>query len=179
MNVIETDLPGVVIVEPRVFGDPRGFFLETWHQARFAAHPQLPRTFVQDNHSRSIRGVLRGMHLQVRHPQGKLVRVSRGCTFDVAADVDPTSRTFGRWVGVELSDVNHRQLYIPPGYAHGFCVLSEFADFEYKCTQFYHPEDERGIAWNDEQLAIDWPIKHPTLSNRDAANPTLHEFLKS
>lgn len=178
MNVIETDLPGVVIVEPRVFGDARGFFLETWHQERFAKHPLLPNTFVQDNHSRSARGVLRGLHVQVRHPQGKLVRVAHGSVFDVAADIDPNSTTFGRWVGVELSDTNHRQLYIPPGYAHGFCVLSETADFEYKCTDFYHPDDERGIAWNDEQLGIDWPVAHPTLSKRDVANPTLKEFLK-
>jgi dTDP-4-dehydrorhamnose 3,5-epimerase len=178
MNVVETPLPGVVIVEPRVFGDERGFFLETWQQRRYGEHPALPDCFVQDNHSRSGRGVLRGMHLQMRLPQGKLVRVTRGAVWDVAADVNPDSATFGRWFGIELSDTNHRQLYIPPGYAHGFYVLSAIADFEYKCTEYYHADDERGIAWNDADLAIDWPLTGaPILSTRDAANPPLATYL--
>lgn len=175
MNIIETRLPGVCIIEPKVHGDARGFFLESFHVERYrAAGITLP--FVQDNHSRSRRGVLRGLHAQQPHPQGKLVRVSRGAVFDVAVDIDPRSPTFGQWVGVELSDVNHRQLWIPPGYAHGFQVLSESADFEYKCTDYYHPEAETGVIWNDPDLRIDWPIRDPILSPKDLELPTLAEI---
>ncbi|MDQ7010479.1 MAG: dTDP-4-dehydrorhamnose 3,5-epimerase, partial [Mariprofundaceae bacterium] len=151
MKVVETALPGVLVVEPDVHGDARGFFLETFHEARYAQHgiPGNDLHFVQDNHSRSRRGVLRGLHFQTKHPQGKLVSVAAGTVFDVTVDVRTGSPTFGRWMGVELSDENHRQLWIPPGFAHGFCVLSETADFQYKCTDFYDPKDEAGIVWND------------------------------
>lgn len=176
MNVIETVLPGVLIVEPKVFGDQRGFFLETFQVERYReAGIALP--FVQDNHSRSPRGVLRGLHFQRTRPQGKLVSVSRGAVYDVAVDIDPASPTCGRFVGVELNDENHRQLWIPPGYAHGFCVLSEIADFQYKCTDFYLPEDEGGLIWNDPELQIPWPVEAPQLSAKDQRNPTLRELL--
>lgn len=175
MNIIETRLPGVRIIEPKVHGDARGFFVETFQVARYRdAGIDLP--FVQDNHSRSGRGVLRGLHAQQPYAQGKLVRVSRGAVYDVAVDIDPRSATFGQWVGVELSDSNHRQLWIPPGYAHGFQVLSEIADFEYKCTELYHPETETGVIWNDPDLAIEWPIREPQLSPKDLKLPTLAEI---
>ena len=175
MKVIETILPGVLIIEPKVFGDARGFFVESFQVERYRdAGITLP--FVQDNHSRSRRGVLRGLHFQRTRPQGKLVRASRGAVYDVAVGIDPASATFGRYVGVELNDENHRQLWIPPGYAHGFCVLSEVADFEYKCTDFYFPEDEGGLAWNDPDVGIPWPIEAPLLSEKDLKNPGLREL---
>ncbi|HXH03637.1 MAG TPA: dTDP-4-dehydrorhamnose 3,5-epimerase [Candidatus Competibacteraceae bacterium] len=172
MNIIETELPGVLLLEPRVFGDQRGFFLETYRHnlLREAGVPD----FVQDNHSRSRRGVLRGLHYQLVQPQGKLVRVARGRVFDVAVDVRRGSPSFGRWVGVELDDLAHRQLYIPPGFAHGFVVLSEEADFIYKCTDYYHPQSERGVAWNDPDIGIAWPLTEVSLSDKDARNPRLH-----
>jgi len=175
MKVIETVLPGVLIVEPKVFGDARGFFLETFHKQRYAecGVPGEGLEFVQDNHSRSRKGVLRGLHFQLENPQGKLVSAGTGSVFDVAADVNPDSVTFGQWVGVELSEENHRQLWIPPGYAHGFCVLSEVADFQYKCTALYHPESDSGVAWDDPTLAIDWPIDEPLLSDKDKGHPQL------
>lgn len=175
MKVIETKLPGVLIIEPKVFGDVRGFFKETFHAGRYAEAgiPGEGLRFVQDNHSRSGRGVLRGLHFQLEYPQGKLVSVSSGAVFDVAADVRPGSPTFGQWVGVELSAENHRQLWVPPGYAHGFCVLSESADFQYKCTDLYHPEDESGVVWNDPDLAIDWPVSEPLVSEKDRKLPQL------
>lgn len=176
MKVIETKLPGVCIIEPRVFGDDRGFFQETFQVERYRAEAGIDLAFVQDNHSRSTRGVLRGLHAQSRHPQGKLVRVARGEVFDVAVDIDPASPTFGQWVGSVLSDANARQLWIPPGYAHGFVVLSELADFEYKCTDFYHPDDEIGVVWNDSELGIDWPIQDPLVSDKDRRLPTLREL---
>jgi dTDP-4-dehydrorhamnose 3,5-epimerase len=171
MNVIETVLPGVLILEPKVHGDSRGFFQETW-RADVCSSLGIP-VFVQDNHSRSSRGVLRGLHAQRMRPQGKLVRVSRGSVFDVAADINPQSPTFGQYVGVELNDENHRQFYVPPGYAHGFCVLSDIADFLYKCTDYYQPNDEIGVVWNDPDLAIAWPMREPLLSPKDLALPTL------
>lgn len=175
MKVTETDLPGVLIIEPKVFGDARGFFKETFQAERYReAGITLP--FVQDNHSRSQRGVLRGLHLQKSRPQGKLVSCSRGLVYDVAVDVDPSSDTFGRYVGVELSEDNHRQLWIPPGYAHGFCVVSDVADFQYKCTDLYFPEDEGGLIWNDPEVAIDWPITSPALSAKDEQLPTLRDL---
>jgi dTDP-4-dehydrorhamnose 3,5-epimerase len=174
MKIIATTLPGVLIVEPQVFGDPRGFFLESYHQARYV-QAGIPGGFVQDNHSRSRRGVLRGLHYQLRQPQGKLVGVMRGRVFDVAVDIRRGSPTFGRWEGVLLDDDNHRQLYIPPGYAHGFCVLSESADFVYKCTDYYHPESECGIVWNDPAIGITWPELTYTLSEKDANLPRLAE----
>lgn len=176
MNVIDTELPGVKIIEPRVHGDGRGFFVETFQAKRYAEAAGIDLPFVQDNHSRSRRGVLRGLHLQTRRPQGKLVRVARGEVFDVAADIDPKSPTFGRWVGVTLSDTNHRQLWVPAGYAHGFVVLSETADFEYKCTDYYDPEAETGARWDDPQLAIAWPIPDPILSEKDKRLPSLDQI---
>jgi dTDP-4-dehydrorhamnose 3,5-epimerase len=176
VKVIETSLPGVLIIEPRVHGDDRGFFVETFQAERYTREIGVALPFVQDNHSRSVRGVLRGLHLQRRHAQGKLVRVARGEVFDVAVDIDPKSGTFGRWVGATLSDFNHRQLWIPPGYAHGFLVLSELADFEYKCTDYYHPEDEIGVIWNDPDIGITWPLDNPTLSAKDLALPALRDL---
>lgn len=176
MKVIETALPGVLIIEPKVFGDHRGFFIETFQVERYReAGIALP--FVQDNHSRSPRGVLRGLHFQRTRPQGKLVSVSRGAVYDVAVDIDPKSPTCGQFVGVELNDENHRQLWIPPGYAHGFCVLSEMADFQYKCTDLYFPEDEGGLLWNDPDVGIPWPEHSPRLSSKDQDNPCLRQLL--
>lgn len=176
MNVIETALPGVLIIEPKVFGDQRGFFLETFQLERYReAGIDLP--FVQDNHSRSAAGVLRGLHFQRSRPQGKLVSCSRGAVWDVAVDINPDSPTCGQFVGVELNDENHRQLWIPPGYAHGFCVLSEIADFQYKCTDFYCPQDEGGLLWNDPDVGIEWPVSDPQLSAKDVRNPTLRQLL--
>ena len=172
MNVAPTGLPGVIVLEPRVFEDPRGFFFESYHAERYA-RAGLPEHFVQDNHSRSIPGALRGLHYQLRHPQGKLVRVLRGAIWDVAVDIRRGSPTFGRWVAVELSADNKRQLYVPPGFAHGFCVPTEESEVEYKCTAFYVSEDERGIAWNDPALGIAWPITTPLLSDKDRAFPRL------
>ena len=173
MKVTRTDLPGVLMIEPKMFGDNRGFFLETFHLQRYAEMAGIRQPFVQDNHSRSQRGVLRGLHLQKRHPQGKLVRVARGEVFDVVADIDPRSPTFARWVGIALSEENGRQVWIPPGYAHGFVTVSEVADFEYKCTDFYDPESEAGVIWNDPDLAIEWPCETPLVSSKDMKLPTL------
>jgi dTDP-4-dehydrorhamnose 3,5-epimerase len=173
VKVTATDLPGVLIIEPRVFGDERGFFLEAFQAERYRLEAGISLAFVQDNHSRSRRGVLRGLHAQKEHAQGKLVRVARGETFDVAVDIEPRSPTFGRWIGVTLSDTNHRQLWIPPGYAHGFGVVSEIADVEYKCTAYYQAQSEVGVIWNDPDLAIPWPIGSPTLSEKDKRLPTL------
>ncbi|KPU52842.1 dTDP-4-dehydrorhamnose 3,5-epimerase [Pseudomonas fluorescens] len=176
MKVIETALAGVLIIEPKVFGDQRGFFLETFQTVRYReAGIELP--FVQDNHSRSQRGVLRGLHFQRTRPQGKLVSVSWGSVYDVAVDINPDSPTCGQFVGVELNDENHRQLWVPPGYAHGFCVLSEVADFQYKCTDLYHPEDEGGLIWSDPDVNIPWPVETPKLSAKDQCNPTLRQLL--
>jgi dTDP-4-dehydrorhamnose 3,5-epimerase len=168
MNLIETALPGVVIIEPKVFGDERGYFLETWNQARYAS-AGLPATFVQDNLSFSRRGVLRGLHFQNPNAQGKLVHVLQGEVYDVAVDIRLGSPTFGHWVAERLSAENKRQLYIPPGFAHGFCVVSETALFAYKCTDLYHPQTEGSVLWNDPDLAIPWPIADPELSNKDRA----------
>lgn len=175
MNIIETILPGVLIIEPDVFGDSRGFFLEIYQQQRYT-EAGITDLFIQDNHSHSARGVLRGLHLQINRPQGKLVWVDNGSVFDVAVDINPESDTCGQHVALELSDENHTQMYIPPGYAHGFLVLSETADFYYKCTEYYYPDDQGGIIWNDPDLNIDWPIKNPELSARDQQLPTLQEF---
>ena len=175
MKIIETALPGALIIEPRVFGDSRGFFLETYQADRYR-EIGISLPFVQDNHSRSQRGVLRGLHFQRKRPQGKLVRVSRGAVFDVTVDINPHSPTCGKFVAVELSDDNHRQIWIPPGYAHGFCVLSEVADFEYKCTDYYDPNDEGGIIWNDSEIGIDWPIANPILSQKDTRLPGLKDL---
>lgn len=177
MKVTRTKLDGVLILEPQVFRDERGFFLESYNRKRYGDIPGLDLEFVQDNHSHSKKNVLRGLHLQRRHPQGKLVRVVTGRVWDVAVDVNPDSATFRQWVGVELTESNHLQFYIPPGFAHGFCVLSDSADFEYKCTEFYHPDDELGLLWNDPELGIRWPVSNPVLSARDAANRPLRSAL--
>lgn len=171
MQLAETAIPEVLIIEPRVFGDARGFFMETWN-ARTFAEAGLDLQFVQDNHSRSAAGTLRGLHYQIRHPQGKLVRVTVGEVFDVAVDLRRGSATFGRWVGERLSAENKRMLWVPPGFAHGFLVFSEAAEFQYKCTDFYAPEHERCIRWDDPDLAIDWPLpggRVPLVSEKDAA----------
>lgn len=177
MKVTETALPGVRIIDPRVHGDARGFFVETFQLERYRSEAGIEQAFVQDNHSRSTRGVLRGLHAQRIRAQGKLVRVARGRVFDVAADINPASPTFSHWIGVELSDENCRQLWIPPGYAHGFLVLSDFADFEYKCTEYYEPGSEIGVIWNDPDLGIEWPASvEPRLSAKDLALPRLSEL---
>ena len=176
MRFLKTELTDVVLVEPDVFRDSRGLFLETHHQEKYAAGGIGVR-FVQDNYSRSIRGTLRGLHYQRAHPQGKLVSVLEGAVFDVAVDIRRGSPTFGRWMGLELSAENGRQLYLPPGLAHGFCVLTETAGFYYKCTEFYAPADERGIIWNDPGLKIDWPFAAPLLSAKDSAYKTLAEIM--
>ena len=174
MKVLPTELPGVVIVEPVVHRDSRGFFLETYNERRYR-EAGIAATFVQDNHSRSAQGTVRGLHFQLRRMQGKLVRAVAGAMFDVAVDVRRGSPTFGRWVGAELSAENFRQIYIPPGFAHGFCVVSPVAQVEYKCTDVYDPASEVGIAWDDQALAIPWPVKAPVLSPRDSRHPTLAE----
>ena len=174
MRVIETTLPGVLIVEPDVFEDSRGFFFESYSLQKYAEHG-ISDTFVQDNHSLSVRGTLRGLHYQAEPGQAKLVRVARGSVFDVAVDIRWGSPTFGKWVGVELSADNRRQLYIPVGFAHGFCVTSEVAEFLYKCSSYYAPDLERGIAWDDPALAIAWPADAPILSDRDRRHPRLAE----
>ena len=174
MKIVETTLPGVLIIEPRVFGDARGFFLESWNAQSFA-NAGLAMDFVQDNHSRSARGVLRGLHYQLENPQGKLVRVTQGAVFDVAVDIRRSSPHFGQWTGVELSAVNHRMLWIPPGFAHGFMVMSETADFLYKCTTLYHQPSDRSLRWNDPAIGIAWPDvgTEPLLSAKDEAAPLL------
>ena len=177
MNVIETILPGVLIIEPILFGDERGFFLETFSKERYLEQTGISVDFVQDNHSRSKRGVLRGLHLQKTKPQGKLVRVSRGKVYDIAVDVSLNSPTFGKWVGVTLDDEKCKQFYIPPGYAHGFLVLSEIADFEYKCTEYYDPTDETGIRFDDKDLGINWGTTDVTVSEKDLKLPSLQEFI--
>jgi dTDP-4-dehydrorhamnose 3,5-epimerase len=175
MKVTETTLPGVLIIEPRVFGDARGFFLETWHQARYREFG-LPAQFVQDNLSFSARGTLRGLHFQNPHAQGKLISVLQGEVFDVTVDIRVGSPTFGRWVGVVLSGDNRRQLYVPEGFAHGFCVMSKDALFTYKCTDFYAPQAEGGILWSDPDIGIDWPTRAPLLSEKDEEYPVLKEI---
>jgi dTDP-4-dehydrorhamnose 3,5-epimerase len=172
MRVVPTDLPEVLIVEPRMHGDPRGFFYESFQATRYA-EAGIPGPFVQDNLSRSVRGTLRGLHFQEPWAQGKLVQVLRGTVWDVAVDVRRGSPRFGRWVGVELSETTPRQLWVPPGFAHGFCVLSDSADFFYTCTELYAPECERSIAWNDPVIGIPWPIAEPLLSAKDRAAPRL------
>jgi len=170
MQAVNTELPGMIILEPKVFGDPRGFFFESFNARRFADATGLQREFVQDNHSRSAKGVLRGLHYQVQQAQGKLVRVTTGEVYDVAVDLRRSSPTFGKWAGNLLSAENKRQLWVPEGFAHGFVVLSEFAEFLYKTTDYYAPEHERCIRWDDPTLAIDWPLDGaPQLSAKDQA----------
>lgn len=179
MNVTTTNLSGVLVIEPKIFADPRGYFLEIFQSQRYQeAGINLP--FIQDNISCSIKGVLRGLHYQLKHPQGKLVFVVSGEVFDVAVDVRLGSPTFGQWFGLILNDKNHKQLYIPPGFAHGFCVLSEKAVFCYKCTDFYYPDDDYGMAWNDPAIAIKWPLTmEPLLSKKDTVYDCLHDIPKN
>jgi dTDP-4-dehydrorhamnose 3,5-epimerase len=177
MQVIDTAIPDVKIIQPKVFGDHRGFFFESWNQDAFDK-AGLPLRFVQDNHSRSAQGILRGLHYQLIKPQGKLVRIVAGAVFDVAVDMRRSSPSFGKSVGVELSAENHRMLWVPPGFAHGFLVLSNSADFVYKCTDFYTPEHERSLLWNDPALKIDWPLepgRSPVLASKDAAGELLKD----
>ncbi len=176
MKFVPTQIPDVILIEPDVHRDARGFFLETWHQRKYA-EGGITGPFVQDNHSHSRKGALRGLHAQRERPQGKLVRVVAGEVFDVAVDIRRGSPTFGKWVGDRLSGENLRQLWIPPGFAHGFCVLSELVHLEYKCTDFYDASDEIAVAWNDPEIGIEWPIAAPTLSAKDAAAPTLASIL--
>lgn len=176
MNVIATHIPGVLILEPRIFGDDRGFFFESFNERLFEEKTGAKPAFVQDNHSRSARNVLRGLHYQIRQPQGKLVRVISGEVFDVAVDIRKSSPTFGKWVGASLSAENKRQIWMPPGFAHGFLVLSEYAEFLYKTTDYWAPEHERIIIWNDPTLAIEWPISgEPTLAAKDKLGRRLAE----
>ena len=179
MRIDKTAIDGVLVLEPALFGDERGFFMESFNQRLFDDAVGHPVAFVQDNHSRSARGVLRGLHFQrAPHAQGKLVRVSAGAVFDVAVDIRPGSASYGRWVGIELSAANHRQMWIPPGLAHGFLVLSDSADFLYKTTDYYAPQAEGGLRWDDPALAISWPDAGvpPLLSAKDAAAPGLHDL---
>ena len=174
LNVIETLLPGVVVLEPEVLADERGFFMETYHAARFR-QLGIEAVFVQDNHSRSMRGVLRGLHYQEPNAQGKLVRCTRGALYDVAVDIRVGSPHFGKWVGADLTEENKRMLWVPPGFAHGFCALTDNADMVYKCTALYDAQSDRSILWNDSDLGIKWPIARPLLSPKDAAAPRLKE----
>jgi len=178
MKVTETRVQGVKLIEPKVFGDERGFFLETFQKERYKALLDIDLDFVQDNHSRSSQGVLRGLHFQTSRPQGKLVRVVRGEVFDVAVDIRPGSPTFGQWAGVYLSEENKNQFWVPPGLAHGFVVISEFADFEYKCTDYYDPQNEGCLLWNDPELNIEWPVTEPLLSSKDAQGKLFRELFK-
>jgi dTDP-4-dehydrorhamnose 3,5-epimerase len=175
LKVEKTPLPGVVLITPKVFEDDRGFFMETFNQAGYS-DAGLPDSFVQDNHSRSIKGVLRGLHYQYPQWQGKLVRVISGTIYDVAVDIRQDSPGYGKWYGVYLDDEKRQQLYIPPGYAHGFCVVSDFADVSYKCTSLYKSQDDAGIRWNDPDIAIDWPVTDPLISVKDKTAPCLSEI---
>jgi dTDP-4-dehydrorhamnose 3,5-epimerase len=176
LHVTATAIPDLLVLEPQVFGDARGFFFESFNQQEFYRATGLNLNFVQDNHSRSAKGVLRGLHYQVQQPQGKLVRVVRGAVFDVAVDIRKNSNTFGQWVGMELSEDNHKQMWIPPGFAHGFVVLSDSADFLYKTTEYYAPQHERCIVWNDPAIGITWPSGlQPTLSAKDQVGKSLAE----
>ncbi len=177
MKITETKIPAVKLIEPKVFGDERGFFMETWNEQAFR-DAGINATFVQDNHSRSVKNTLRGLHYQIKQPQGKLVRVTRGEVFDVAVDLRTNSPTFGQWVGEYLSEENNRMLWVPPGFAHGFLVTSETADFQYKCTDLYAPEYERSIRWNDPTLNVDWGVANPEnllLSGKDKEAQSLEQ----
>lgn len=177
MNYIKTAIPEVVLIEPKVFGDHRGFFMETWQEREFRENV-ADVSFVQDNHSKSSQGILRGLHYQIQNPQGKLVRVTQGSVFDVAVDMRKSSATFGQWVGFELSEENHRMLWVPAGFAHGFYVNSDTAEFVYKCTDYYAPEFERSLLWNDTEIGIEWPLVNgqtPLLSDKDSHGDTFAE----
>jgi len=176
LNFLPTSLPGVLLIEPEVFGDDRGFFMETYRLDAFRA-AGITDAFVQDNHSRSARGVLRGLHYQEPNAQGKLVRCTRGTIFDVAVDIRRGSPTFGKWFGIELSDANKLMLWVPPGFAHGFCAMEDGSDLVYKCTTLYDPPSDRAILWNDPEIGIEWPIEVPVLSGKDTKAPRLAEAM--
>jgi dTDP-4-dehydrorhamnose 3,5-epimerase len=176
MKVLQTELPGVVIIEPDVYRDQRGFFLESYHLQKYR-EGGIPLSFVQDNHSHSVRGTIRGLHAQRTRQQGKLLRVIEGEIFDVAVDIRKGSPTFGQWIGINLSSENFLQCYVPPGFAHGFAVLSPSAQLEYKCTDYYAPTDEIGVLWNDPEIGIAWPVKNPILSAKDLAAPRLRDLV--
>lgn len=175
MEVVATPIGSVTLIKPKVWGDARGYFVETWQQERYAA-AGIDLPFVQDNHSRSAHGILRGLHFQRTRPQGKLVHVSLGSVFDVVVDIRPGSPSFGQWYGVELTQDNQWQLWVPPGLAHGFVVTSEYAHFHYKCTEYYCPQDEGAIRWNDPDLGVVWPVECPVLSDKDKIAPSWREF---
>lgn len=177
MKIIQTHIEDCIIIEPNIFGDDRGFFLETFHEKRYLEEANIKEKFVQDNRSRSTKNVLRGLHFQKTKPQGKLVSVTRGAVFDVAVDLRPNSKTFGESQSIILSEENKLQFYVPPGFAHGFVVLTDLADFQYKCTNYYDPADESGIIWNDSRINIKWPIQNPILSIKDKNLKTLEEIL--
>ena len=176
MNIITTSIEGILIIEPQIFEDQRGFFLETYNQSRYI-NAGVNTIFVQDNLSYSLKGTVRGLHFQIENPQAKLVHVITGEIFDVAVDIRPGSATFGQWTGIHLSDKNRRQLYIPEGFAHGFCVLSDAAHFSYKCSDFYAPEDEGGIIWSDSDIGIRWPVENPIISEKDQQYPKLSDLI--
>lgn len=178
MKVIDTKIPGLKIIEPKVFGDERGFFLETFEKKRYQELLEVDLDFVQDNHSRSSKGVLRGLHFQSQRPQGKLVRVVRGAVYDVAVDLRQGSNTFGSWQGVLLSEENKIQFWVPPGFAHGFVVLSDIADFEYKCTDYYFPEFEKCLRWDDPDINVEWPLESLLLSDKDKNGYFLKDLIK-
>jgi len=178
MTIIKEPLPGLLLIEPDVYKDERGFFMETWQKERYK-EIGIEEDFVQDNWSRSTKRVLRGLHYQKEHPQGKLVSVRRGRIYDVAVDIRSDSPTFGEWYGEELSDENHLQLYVPQGFAHGFAVLSDVCDFEYKCTNFYRPDDEGGIIWNDRRLKISWKLEKPIVSDKDQNLPSFNSIFRN
>ncbi len=175
IELVDEPLPDLLVIKPKVYKDERGFFQETWQKMK-NQQIGLKQEFVQENWSRSTFGILRGLHFQIQHPQGKLVSVHNGKVFDVAVDLRKESKTYGKWYGLELSDENHLQMYVPPGFAHGFCVLSDVADFVYKCTDYYYPEDEGGIIWNDTSLNIKWPIKDPIISEKDNGLSTFNNL---
>ena len=177
MKIIPTHIPEVILIEPVVHKDERGFFMETYHSNKFAKEG-LHYSFVQDNHAKSVQHTLRGLHFQQQFPQGKLIRCLQGSIFDVAVDIRPESKYYGQWVGAELNDDNKHQLFIPEGFAHGYYVLTETAEITYKCTEVYHPEDEAGILWNDPDIGINWPGETPLLSSKDENLPTLAEYAK-
>ena len=178
MKITKTHLLGCIVIEPKVFRDARGFFLETYQKEKYQ-EIGITEDFVQDNRSRSAKGVLRGLHFQTNQPQGKLVSVTSGAVYDVAVDLRPESATFGSYFGLVLSAELNNQLYIPPGFAHGFCVLSDSADFLYKCTQYYNPESESGIQWNDPTLRINWPISNPFVSEKDSTLPSFKDYMEN
>ena len=178
MEITQTKLSGVLVIKPAVFGDSRGYFKETYNKRRYY-EAGIDMSFVQDNFSVSLEGVVRGLHIQVKKPQGKLVWCSEGRVLDVVADINPKSPTFGQHICVELSDDNHLQLWVPPGFAHGFCVLSPLAKFQYKCTEYYDPEDESGVIWNDPDLSVKWPTVDPVISKKDSELPTLKNLVSN